>query len=416
MRELGDFLAVPFGGYLGGVRLAGGGAYWQSLMALGPVAYWPLSDAVGATAAVDLVAANNGTPTNITFGTTGIGDGRTAAIFNGSNAAIDILKGDIATRFSRVAGTIVVWARISDVSKWTDGNNRYLATFGKLDLSDSTWFGKTAANNRLSWQAAGKNFSNDMISATGWFHAALTWSLADNKMQGFYKGAFRNSVAGLTDFSGNTLEAAGLGRTTSVSRLWSGDMAHAALWDRALSDAEIANTYLWRGGIKRFAVLGDSIAGGNLAIPTWPFVLMDQHSDGNNYLMRHSVSGATIVADFATQVAAAAGDDADVIMIGMGTNDDNAGDMEALQAAAEAGLAALKLSNPRAVIAWMGVLPRAVDKANINTAVAAACAAQSVTFWDVSGWGWDYATDTSDGVHPNQTGVQKIVTEVLALL
>ena len=106
----------------------------------------------------------------------------------------------------------------------------------------------------------------------------------------------------------------------------------------------------------------------------------------------------------------------------MGTNDDNAGNMTTLQATAEAQIAALKVSNPTAQIYWLNVLPRwtnsgggtPVDKANIRTAIAAACTAQGITCWDTLTTPWITAAQTSDGLHPINAGMDAIVTQVYA--
>ena len=67
----------------------------------------------------------------------------------------------------------------------------------------------------------------------------------------------------------------------------------------------------------------------------------------------------------------------------------------------------------------MGILPNTSATAGYrdtnNARIAAACAAQSVTYWNTDGWIVP-ATDTSDGLHPNETGAAKIMTEILTRL
>ena len=124
------------------------------------------------------------------------------------------------------------------------------------------------------------------------------------------------------------------------------------------------------------------------------------------------------------QTGESASDDASIIIIHMGTNDDNAGDMTALQAMVETNLASLKVTNPDATIYYMNVLPRWTDtgggteqdKSNIRAAIAAACAAQSITCWDTRTDPWITAADTTDGLHPNAAGNVKIADRVYALL
>jgi lysophospholipase L1-like esterase len=149
-----------------------------------------------------------------------------------------------------------------------------------------------------------------------------------------------------------------------------------------------------------------------------------QYHNGAVITTNNAVGGHTIIANMDAQVAATADDAADIIIIGLGTNDNNAGDMGALQAECEENIAELKASNADATIYWMNVLPRwtdvgggtPVDKSNIRTAIAAACTAQSVTCWDTFTDPWITAGQTSDGVHPTAAGHAAILARVLALL
>ena len=133
------------------------------------------------------------------------------------------------------------------------------------------------------------------------------------------------------------------------------------------------------------------------------------------------VAGAS---NLAAQATAAASDDADIIIIQLGSNDDNAGNMGTLQTAYEDGIIALKASNTNATIYAMNVLKRwanqtdgaEVDKSNIRTAIAAACTAQGITCWDTYTTPWIAQDETSDGIHPTAAGHAKIAAEVLARL
>jgi lysophospholipase L1-like esterase len=172
-----------------------------------------------------------------------------------------------------------------------------------------------------------------------------------------------------------------------------------------------------------YSFIGDSIES---MYNGWPDGVVGAYPNGSkSAIINHAVSGNSIMSHMDAQVVAAANDNADVIILALGTNDNNAGDMGALQAEVEENLAELKLSNPKAAIYYMNVLPRwtdasgttEVDKSNIRTAIAAACTAQKVTCWDTYSTPWITASDTSDGIHPSTTsGCGKIATEVLARL
>lgn len=169
------------------------------------------------------------------------------------------------------------------------------------------------------------------------------------------------------------------------------------------------------------AILGDSIAA---ASGGWPYIT-SQYKVWS--LVNHAVNsmGILVGADnMDVQTLAAANDDADVIILALGANDNNAGDMAALQAEATENILELQASNPRARICYLNVLPCWTDgtgateqaKDNIRAAITAACAATGITCWDSHTTPWIVVTDTSDGIHPTAAGTLKIAYQVLARL
>jgi len=172
-------------------------------------------------------------------------------------------------------------------------------------------------------------------------------------------------------------------------------------------------------------IIGDSISN---EATEWPYYLQDLYPI--LYIDNYAEGGATIItdgdadADMDAQVVSAASDNADIIIIALGTNDDNAGNMATLQAEFEENIAELKTSNTNATIYVMNLLKRwvnntdgaEVDKSNIRTAIAAACTAQAVTCWDTYTTSWIAQSETTDGLHPDATGHAKIAAAVLARL
>lgn len=171
----------------------------------------------------------------------------------------------------------------------------------------------------------------------------------------------------------------------------------------------------------RYLALGDSITA---ATASWIYLLCSDPSQSAD-LINRAVAGSHIMNDYAenltNQIAAAASDDVTKVFIMMGTNDDDAGDMEAMQTLLETQLAVLKADHPNAEICYLNVLPRwtdntgatPVDKANIRAAIVAACNTVGVTLWDTLTSPWISADQTSDGLHPNATGHAAIAGEVL---
>jgi lysophospholipase L1-like esterase len=165
----------------------------------------------------------------------------------------------------------------------------------------------------------------------------------------------------------------------------------------------------------RFTFIGDSIFAsyGNM------YDLAANYRGGGNIVNNHAIGGSTIAdnigapaSDLTSQVVEATSDDADIIIINLGTNDNNAGDMMVLKAIIGAGISALKISNPRATIYYMNLLPRwtgtdgltEVDKANLRMAISEQCAISEIACIDTYTDPWILSTDTDDGLHPGAAG------------
>lgn len=175
----------------------------------------------------------------------------------------------------------------------------------------------------------------------------------------------------------------------------------------------------------RFSFLGDSITVGVAATDNMGYADMVVA----NYPVaaigvNHGVGGAIALTGMDSQVAAASADNANIIIMAFGTNDDNGGNMAALQAEIEENIVEIAGTNPLALIYYLNVLPKwtdntgvtEIDKSNIRTAVAAACAAQSITCWDTYTVPWIDAADTTDGTHPTDGGHGKVKDKIISLL
>jgi len=182
------------------------------------------------------------------------------------------------------------------------------------------------------------------------------------------------------------------------------------------------NTYMASNNkhVKTLSILGDSISVWNTQKwPTDNAVMIPWR------IIDHAVTGQRVIPHMDSQVVATANDNADAIIIALGTNDLDYGDMASLQAEAEENIAELKLSNPNATIYWMNVLSSWTDITgaterplnNVRTAIAAACTAQNIICWDTytDPWLTNCGTDTYDGIHPSPTGNAKIWAKISSL-
>lgn len=169
---------------------------------------------------------------------------------------------------------------------------------------------------------------------------------------------------------------------------------------------------------KRMVVIGDSIS--TNTTDKWLFKI-----PYNSYVQQsYAVAGHQIMANMDAQIVSAKAENANIYILALGRNDNDLGDMVALQAEADENIAELKAARPLANIYYMNVLPTWTDatgvtevsKTNIRAAIAAACLAQGVTCWDTYTTPWITAADTLDGTHPNDDGNVKIWNEISSRL
>jgi len=258
------------------------------------------------------------------------------------------------------------------------------------------------------------------------------------RMDKCVNGVYTNIISTPTTYlAGKTIEIRRIHETNTFQAFYNGVQVGA---NQTVADASIIDNR-YHGGFdsspqlnsvskvfysalftpKTISILGDSISA---SATGYQLYLRDFYKCGINTLQNHAVSGHIIMTNMDADVVAAESDNADVIILALGTNDDNAGDMNALQAEVEENLAELKVSNPNAEIYYMNILPRwtnvggetPVDKSNLRTTIAAACAAQGITCWNTVTDPWITAADTDDGLHPNTLGNNKILARMLGLL
>lgn len=224
-----------------------GTEYYLKVSALNPLAYWPLWDTSG-TVATDIIGGYNARYVGCTLGQTGIGDGRTATLFNGSSDYAQI-SGTNLTALAATIGvaefTIMCWLKAANAGVWTDGQQRRQIYFGfGSEVNDHFYLRKQTTNNTTRCGRAGTNTPHiaidHTISSTAWFHACMTASIAADEVKFFIDG----SQTGITY---NSLQPI-LGSLASVLfgaasgvYFWSGYIAHIALFTSALTPAQVAS-------------------------------------------------------------------------------------------------------------------------------------------------------------------------------
>ena len=226
--------------------LASDMAYTNKVIALSPIAYWPLAEASGTTIVDESGNGRNGAYTSVTLGQTGIGDGRTAASFNGTASFGNVFSASLAAALNNQEGSLALWIRASGAGVWTDGAQRRCVRLA-VDANNSLVIFKATTNNQLSWtyQAGGTSSTRSKagVSSTAWLHVALTWSKSGDAVKAYFNGVQEGAtLTGLGVWLGLLASSTTLIGATSQTPggVWSGTLAHVAVWANVLSAAQIA--------------------------------------------------------------------------------------------------------------------------------------------------------------------------------
>jgi hypothetical protein len=228
-----------------------GGIYSEKVRNIQPAnlnAYWPLWETAGAVADnLEGTAARDGAYSNVTLGQTGIGDGYTCPSFNGVTSYVNIYSASLNGVWNGGLFTISAWVRVGGAGVWTDGVVREAFHIGANTTTNLVQIRKDNAANtlRCQYRAGGVIKTVDhTISSTDWIHVLCTVSAAADEFRFFVAG----SQVGLTQ-NGLGVWVGALGanvncigsQTTAPVSLFSGYLAHVAIWNAVLTPAERAS-------------------------------------------------------------------------------------------------------------------------------------------------------------------------------
>jgi lysophospholipase L1-like esterase len=346
--------------------------------------------------------------------------------FDGMDDRADLFSPALASVFNGREGTAIIQLKL-DSEAWGDGKNAVYLSL-RADDDNNVIFYKSGTNQlEFTYTAGGRRFTTtyNNLSTDKWLTYAITWSRSKDRFLGYVAGeAIYPAQSGLGSWAGELTSAELAGHLESSTYFARGSISSLVLLDREATPAEVRQVSSTFGATGVLSVLGDSISRVYMTTP-WSLQTVFEYQGGNKITLKnHAVSGETIMDHMDAQAVAAALDDADIIILALGAVDDNSGDMIALQAEVEENIAELRLSNPRASLYYMNILPlwkekdcsEEVDKSNIRAAISAACTSQAITCWDTYSTPWITPADTNDGVHPNANGQAKIALQVLQRL
>lgn len=228
---------------------AGKGTYERRVLKLDPIAYWPLWEESGTVAECLVDSAMNGAYARdvSVMGTgDGIGDGRTAPEFDGTNDYINIQSAALAAAINGDAGTALIWSRVNSAANWSDALSHH--PFYLVDATDWQEFvyasiGTASAYMRWMYGAGGTVSSVGNVatgSPTDFFLHGLSWDKSADEMKAFFDGAkYGATQTGLGTWAGAITQAF-IGSNSAVpTNPWHGRQAHMMLFDYAVPEAEI---------------------------------------------------------------------------------------------------------------------------------------------------------------------------------
>jgi hypothetical protein len=225
-----------------------GSAYGAKIAGLGPIAYWPMDELSGSVAFDRSGNNRNGAYVGVTLGQPGI-DGRTAPSFDGAASYNNIFTPSLAAAFNGAAGSQIIWCKVSAPAVWLDGVTRR-AMYMLVDASNRAGLFKPTTNSEIDclYVAGGTSLgaAKTAFSPIDWFHLGLTWNKSANAGVGemiFYVNgiAITPISTGLGVFAGSLSATQTIigSLSTAAAQVWSGLLAHAAVFNRTLSAAEM---------------------------------------------------------------------------------------------------------------------------------------------------------------------------------
>ena len=226
----------------------------QKVLALGPIAYWPLTETSGTVAHCLVNPAQNGTySSNVATWPVGagIGDGNTAPIFDGANDWVQAFSATLAAAWAAncpTTGAVMIWTKAANLGMWTDGAIHYPCEFADLVNFDQIYNRKLdpsqlqmrhITNGGLNVQTRLDNPEN----ATAWVLRVISWNSVAGRVT-FYRNT-NVLLQGPPNALAGTITAAQIGNRADggVSR-WHGPLANCAIFGYELLQAHVDDLYV----------------------------------------------------------------------------------------------------------------------------------------------------------------------------
>jgi hypothetical protein len=267
--------------------------YAAAVVSNGPLAYWPLNETNG-TVAYDLVGGHNGTYVgDVSLAKSGVpligfGSPSYSALFDGLTAYVDIPEGPF-----NITGamTALAWVNVPVTPSHFSG---------LLGHGDSSW--RTSVNTSgepgSADGSAADATSHTSIAGTGWHMLAYTYSGVPSVSGNgclYIDGVLKASNT-VTSIAGDSLDVwIGGSPDYGTARLLSGSVAHAAVFAKALTAAQLTTIYNARLTVPNVTLNLAPAAAGSLTLTWLQGTLLQSPSVAGPWTTNTAASPYTVV-------------------------------------------------------------------------------------------------------------------------
>lgn len=226
------------------------------------IGYYPLWETSGVTAGDQSGNGRDGTYRNtagvlngVTLGQPGIGDGRTAPLFDGAAGYANLSVAELISAFNRLEGIVASWVCVPNIATWSDGTARDFLRIRTADNLNQLILGRTTTNNQIRWHFQSVNGTHiitdtSLNASTAWFHVATTWSKTANKVRHYLNGVQVGADGAYPSDWQGAPQTINIGNSGLDTNFHKGLLAHCAIGNTALSADSIAQLY--QGGASPF--------------------------------------------------------------------------------------------------------------------------------------------------------------------
>lgn len=232
--------------------MGGKESYNRKIITTNPIAYWPLNELTGTTAINygSLGTDANGAYSGATLAQIAAPGGGLAPLFDGVNDFVNVYSATLNGGFVGTLGSVMLWSR-----KRTTAINGGVRLVIYVDSSNRIFIyqpADTSADFIMSYKAG----TIEELSATytgavdTWYQTVITFTDAGDKVifyvNGEQYGATATGIGTWVGALSSTTCVLGCQNTSGLTD-FDGYLAHAAIWDRVLTPAEVLSLY--NGGI-----------------------------------------------------------------------------------------------------------------------------------------------------------------------